>query len=160
MFSCFSGKALLGGADTSPLAGKVPACLEPEMGPALEAVWLLPVPEAVSFCSPHSHLYSLVSEGSENPDGSPRRGGHLSSGRECTQMSGAQNGVCLRSCPLGTLGVSTDSVPKVAWCWRQQELTCDPGQAGFSASLMLSQVLWDWNRTEVVFHSPEVLRSC
>ena len=32
-----SGKALPGGADTSPLAGKVPGCLEPEMVSALEA---------------------------------------------------------------------------------------------------------------------------
>ena len=42
------------------------------MGSASEAVWLLPVPEAVSFCSPHSHLSRLVSEGSGNQDGSPR----------------------------------------------------------------------------------------
>jgi hypothetical protein len=41
-------------------------------------------------------------------------------------------------------------------CWL--EGTCDPGQATFSASLMLSQVPHDWIGTEVVFHSPEVLR--
>ena len=41
------GKALPGGADTSPLSGKVPGYLEPEMGSASEAVWLQPVPEAV-----------------------------------------------------------------------------------------------------------------
>jgi hypothetical protein len=46
---------------------------------------------------------------------------------------------------------------QVTWCWRRLEGTCDPGQAGFSASLML--VLRDWNGTEVVFHSPVVLRS-
>ena len=34
-------------ADTSPLAGKVPGCLEPEMGSVPEAVLLLPVPEAL-----------------------------------------------------------------------------------------------------------------
>jgi hypothetical protein len=68
----------------------------------------------------------------------PGQGGHLSSGRECARMSGARNGVCLRSCPLGNLGVSADSVPKVTRCWHQLEGTCDPGQAGFSASLMLS----------------------
>ena len=61
-----SNKALLGGADTSPLAGKVPGCLEPETGSVSEAVLLLPVPEAVSFCSPHSHLHRLVSKGSGN----------------------------------------------------------------------------------------------
>ena len=38
--------------------------------------------------------------------------------------------------PLGTLGVSVDSVPKVPWCWCRPEGTCDPGQAGFSASLI------------------------
>jgi len=45
-------------------AGKVPGCLEQETGSSPEAMWLLPVPEAVSFCSPHSHLCRLVSEGS------------------------------------------------------------------------------------------------
>ena len=35
----------------------------------------------------------------------------------------------------------------------------DPGQAGFSASLVLSQVPCDWIGTEVVFHSPVVQRS-
>ena len=50
------GKALPGGVDTLPLAGKVPRCLEPETWSSPEALWLLPVPEAVSLCSPHSHL--------------------------------------------------------------------------------------------------------
>ena len=48
---------------------------------------------------------------------------------------------------------------QVTRCWRRPEGTCDPGQARFSASLMLSQVPCDWIETEVVFHSPEVLRS-
>ena len=61
--------------------------------------------------------------------------------------------------PIGILGVSTNSAPKVTQFWHQQEGICDPGQAGFSASLMLSQVLRYWNGTEVVFHSPVVLRS-
>jgi hypothetical protein len=34
--------------DTSPLAGKVPGCLEPETESVPEAVSLLPVPEAMS----------------------------------------------------------------------------------------------------------------
>ena len=55
--------------------------------------------------------------------------------------------------------MSADSAPKVTRCWRRLEGTCDPGQAGFSASLMLSQVLCDWIGTEVVFHSLVVLRS-
>jgi hypothetical protein len=92
----------------------------PETGPVPEAVLLWPVTEAVSLCSPHSHLHRLVSEGSGNQDGSPRcsqqsppgQGGHLSSGREGALMSGAWNMVCLRSCPLGTLEVSADSAPR------------------------------------------------
>jgi hypothetical protein len=61
------GKALLGGADTSPLAGKLPRCLEPETRSAPEALWLLPVPEAVNLCSPYSHLRIPVSRESGNP---------------------------------------------------------------------------------------------
>jgi hypothetical protein len=41
----------------------------------------------------------------------------------------------------------------VTRCWCQLKGTFDPGQARFSASLMLSQVPRDWNGTEVVFHS-------
>jgi hypothetical protein len=63
------GKALLGGADTSPLAGKVPRCHEPKTWCAPEALWLLPVPEAVSLQSP---LCRLVSAESWNQDGSSR----------------------------------------------------------------------------------------
>ena len=37
-------------------------CLEPEKGAASEALWLPPVQEAVSFCSPYSHLCRLLSE--------------------------------------------------------------------------------------------------
>ena len=67
-----SGKALPGMVDTTPLAGKVPGCLEPETGPVPEAVLLRPVTEAVSFCNPHSHLCRLVSVGSGNQDVSHR----------------------------------------------------------------------------------------
>jgi hypothetical protein len=74
-------------------------------------------------------------------------------------ISESRKGVCLRSCPLGPLGVSSDSEPKVTRCWCGPEGTCDPGQAGFSASLMLSQVPSNWNGTEVVFYSLVVLRS-
>jgi hypothetical protein len=59
-------------AGQSPLAGKVPGCLEPEKGSASEALWLLPVPEAVSFCNPHSHLCRLVSVESGNQDASSK----------------------------------------------------------------------------------------
>jgi hypothetical protein len=65
-------KALPGRADTSPLAGKVSGCLEPKRGAASEALWLPPVSEAVSFCSPHSHLCKLVSVQSQNQDVSRR----------------------------------------------------------------------------------------
>ena len=44
------------------LAGKVPRCLEPKTGTVSEALWLLPVPEAVIFCTVHSHLCRLLSE--------------------------------------------------------------------------------------------------
>jgi hypothetical protein len=44
------GKGLPGRADNCPLAGRVAGCLDPEKGAASEALWLLPVPEAVSFC--------------------------------------------------------------------------------------------------------------
>ena len=33
--------------------------------------------------------------------------------------------------PLGTVGVSADSVPKMTRCWHRLEGTCAPGQAGF-----------------------------
>ena len=49
--------------------------LEPETGSATEALWLLPVPEAVSFRSPHSHLCRLVLAGFKNQDGSCRCSG-------------------------------------------------------------------------------------
>jgi hypothetical protein len=62
------GKILPRWVDTYPLAGKVPGCLEHEKGAASEVLWLLPVPEAVSFCSPHSHLCRVVLVESRNQD--------------------------------------------------------------------------------------------
>jgi hypothetical protein len=56
------------------------------------------------FCSLHSHLRRLVSEGSRTQDGSltcskgALPGGHLSSGGEGARMSTARNGVCPGSC--------------------------------------------------------------
>jgi len=73
------GKALPGPVDTYPLAGKVPGCLEPEKGAASEALWLLPVPDVVSFCSPHSHMCRVVSVESAIQDVSRRCSGHYSS---------------------------------------------------------------------------------
>jgi hypothetical protein len=68
-------KALLGraglGGNTTPLAGKVPGCLEPETVSASEALWLQPVPESVTFCIPHSNLCRLVSVVFGSQDGSP-----------------------------------------------------------------------------------------
>jgi hypothetical protein len=49
----------------------VPGCLETETRSASEALCFLPVPEAVSFCSPHSHFRRLVLAGSGNQDVSP-----------------------------------------------------------------------------------------
>jgi hypothetical protein len=48
---------------------------------------------------------------------------------------------------------------QVTKCWRLLEGTCDPGQSGIPASLLLSQVMHNWIGTEVVFHSWVVLRS-
>ena len=57
---------------TSPLAGKVPGCLEHEMGLPHKQCHFCMSQKLCSFCSPHSHLCRLVSEGSRNQDGSPR----------------------------------------------------------------------------------------
>jgi hypothetical protein len=62
------GKALTGWAGPFPLAGKVASCLGPEKWDALEALWLLPVPEAFSFCILYSHLCRILSAGSRNQD--------------------------------------------------------------------------------------------
>jgi hypothetical protein len=91
---CFC-KALLVEADTSPLARKVPRCLEPETGSAPEAVWLPPVPEAVSFSSPHTHLCRLVSEESRYQDGSPRCSGKALPGRTDTSPLAGKLPRCL-----------------------------------------------------------------
>ena len=66
-----SSKFLPVRTDNSFLVGKVPGCLEPERGPAPEALWPLPILEAVSFFSPHSHLHRVVSKVSGKQDGSP-----------------------------------------------------------------------------------------
>ena len=52
------------------------------------------------------------------------------------------------------LGGVLQLLAQVTRYWHRLEGACDPGQAGFSASLMLSQVPHDWVGTEVV-----VLRS-
>jgi hypothetical protein len=69
--------------DTPPLAGKMPRCLGLSQ-------------KLCCFCSPNSYLRRLVSEGSGTWQRPP--GGHLSSCGEGTQMAGARNGVCPRSC--------------------------------------------------------------
>jgi hypothetical protein len=61
-----SGKVLPGQAVPYPLARKVAGCLGPKKGAALEALWLPPVPEAVSFCILHTHLCTILSEASQN----------------------------------------------------------------------------------------------
>jgi hypothetical protein len=62
-----SGKALQGRADPYPLVRKVAGCLGPKKGAALEALWLPPVPEAISFCILHTHLaeYSRLGPGTK-----------------------------------------------------------------------------------------------
>jgi hypothetical protein len=80
-----SGQALLARADPYPRAGKVARCLArclgPEKGAALEALWLLPVPEAFSFCIPYSHLCRIHSAGSWNQDVCCRCSGKALPGR-------------------------------------------------------------------------------
>jgi hypothetical protein len=51
-----------GGADTCPLAWRVAGCLEPEKGPASEALWLPPVPDAVSFCGAWNALSTTTAK--------------------------------------------------------------------------------------------------
>jgi hypothetical protein len=63
-----SGQVLLAWADSYPLAGKVAGWLGPKKGSALEALWLPPVSEAVSFCILYSHLCRIHSAGSKNQD--------------------------------------------------------------------------------------------
>ena len=46
-------------ADTSPLAGKLPGCLEPEKGSVLETVLLLPGPEAVLLLQSARSLFAV-----------------------------------------------------------------------------------------------------
>jgi hypothetical protein len=62
-----SGQELPGRADPYPLAGKVARCLGPKKGAAL-ALWLPPVPEAVSFCISHSHLCRILLAEFQNQD--------------------------------------------------------------------------------------------
>ena len=86
--------------------GKVLRCLQPKMGSVPEAVSLLPVPEAVLLLQ--STLFTCADWSLRDPGHkmapSPALAvralsyNHLSSGGEGAQMSGAQNGVCRRSC--------------------------------------------------------------
>ena len=55
-------------ADPYPLTGKVARCVGLEKRAALEALWLLPLPEAFSLCIPHSHLCQILLAGSQNQD--------------------------------------------------------------------------------------------
>jgi hypothetical protein len=51
---------------------------------------------------------------------------------------------------VGNLRVSTDSTPKVPRCWHGPEGTCDPDQAGFSASVINAvsgPTRLDWSRS-------------
>ena len=72
------------------------------------------------FCSPHSPLHRLVSEGSGNQDGSPKCSSKAIQGRADTSpLSGKvsrclepKTGSFLRVCLLGTLGVSANSAPR------------------------------------------------
>jgi hypothetical protein len=67
-----SGKGLPGWPDTCTLGGKVVGCLEPEKGAASEALWLPPVPEAVSFCVHTLTCADYFLAESQNQDGCSR----------------------------------------------------------------------------------------
>jgi hypothetical protein len=67
-------------ADPYPLVWKVAGCLGPEKGAALESLWFPPVPEAVSFCIPHTHLWRILSAGSRNQDVCCRCSGNVLQG--------------------------------------------------------------------------------
>jgi hypothetical protein len=55
---------------TSPLAGKVPRCLEPKRGLSQKLCHFCLSQKLCCFCILHSHLCRLVSEGSGTQDGS------------------------------------------------------------------------------------------
>ena len=52
--------------------GRCPDVWSSKRGPPQKLCGSLPIPEAVSFCSPHSHLCRLLSVESRNEDGSRR----------------------------------------------------------------------------------------
>jgi hypothetical protein len=60
-------------------------------GAASEALWLPPVPEAVSFCSPHTHLCRVVSVESGIQDVSHRCSGKALSGWADTNVNVLRN---------------------------------------------------------------------
>jgi hypothetical protein len=60
--------------DTCPLAGEVVGCLEPEKAAASEALWLLPIPETVSFCVHTLTCADYFSEESRNPETNLKKG--------------------------------------------------------------------------------------
>jgi hypothetical protein len=65
---CSRVKSLLGQVNNCTLAGQVIGCLEPEKGAASEALWLPPVPEAVSFCVHTLTCADYFSVESQNQD--------------------------------------------------------------------------------------------
>ena len=127
---------------------------------------LRPVTEAVSFCSPHCHLHRLVSEEFGKQDGSPRCSSKaLPAGQtpllwqgRCPDVWSQKRGLSQKLSSRDLGGVRR-LCAQVTQCWRLMEGTCDPGQAGFPAFLMLFQVPCNWIGREVVFHSLVVLRS-
>ena len=120
------------------------------------------------FCSWHSHLHSLVSERSRTRNGSPRCSVKFLPGGADTSPLAGKMPRCLGSASEAVLQGPWGCPPTLCpftlhpliQCSHQLGGTCDPGQARFSDSLMLSQVLRDCIGTEVVFHSLVVLRSC
>ena len=84
-------------------AGKLSSCREGTQMSGVRSCLLAedegpetgPVPDAVSFCSPHSHLRRLVSEGSGNQDGYSRCSGKALQGRADTSPLAGKVPGCL-----------------------------------------------------------------
>jgi hypothetical protein len=128
-------------------------------------VLLGPVTEAVSFCSPHSTCADsswrdlgtkIALLGTVAKPSWAEWTLLLWQGR-CQYVWSQKRGLPQKLSSRDPGGVC-QLCTQVTQCWCRQEGTCDPGQARFSASLMLSQALRYWIGTEVVFHSPGVLR--
>ena len=96
--------------------------------PALEVLCLLPDPEAVSFCSPHSHLCTLVLVGSRKEDVSRVCSGKTLQGRVDTFPLAGKVPECLK--PVQT-SLGRIQEPR---CLQQMLQQWPPGPGGHLSS--------------------------